>query len=61
MKMLPLVVAVVLSQVFLATTTVTRAADEGKVNRPTPDRKHAGPSPVPDYIVREGKPYKDQM
>ena len=61
MKMLHLVVTVVMSQVILAATTVALAADEGRVNRQTLEHKYEGPSPIPDYILREGKPYKDQM
>ncbi|MFV1969251.1 MAG: sialidase family protein, partial [Pirellulaceae bacterium] len=61
MKTLRLVVTVILLPICHSATMVARAAEEGKANRQTPEHKHAEPSPIPDYILREGNPYKDQM
>ena len=61
MKMLHLVVTVILLQTSDSATFLARAGEEGKAKGKTPERQYAERSSIPDYILREGKPYKDQM
>jgi hypothetical protein len=60
-KTLHLVVTVTLLQVLYSTAPLAHAAEGGEANGQTSERKYAEPSPIPDYILREGKPYKDLM
>ncbi|NQT16158.1 MAG: exo-alpha-sialidase, partial [Planctomycetes bacterium] len=62
MRTLCLIATVMLFQVFAPGAMVARAAAQGgEANRQTPDAHGAGPSPIPDYIRREGKPTKGEM
>ena len=61
MKTLHLVVAMALLKILGSAAMDAGAAEEGKANRQLLKQRYAEASPIPDYILREGKLYEAQM
>lgn len=61
MKTLHLVAVIALLQILGSAAALAEAAEEAKASRRTTESIYAEPTPIPDYILREGRPYTDRM
>lgn len=61
MKTLHLIATAILLQILHSATILGWAAEEGNANRQASEHRYTEPTPIPDYILREGKPYTDRM